>query len=198
MTHSPLPDEALLRSVAGGDSRAFEQLVERHETPLYRFAVRMCLDPERAQDAVQEALLSAWKDAAAFRGGSTVRTWLFSILMNACRHLRRTRAGQPVQSAPLDEALAAPSLAPTPEAQVGTAELGHLVDRVLSELDPQDREVLLLRDVEGLSGEDVARLLSLSLPAMKSRLHRARVALKTQLDRRLAGDGAARKVAACP
>ncbi|MFO0598271.1 MAG: RNA polymerase sigma factor [Myxococcaceae bacterium] len=185
MTVAPSAELELMQRVARRDAAAFEQLVARHQGPLYRFALRMCLDPARAEDTVQEALLSAWREAGAFLGHSTLRTWLFSILLNACRHSKRTRVGQPDHTEPLETAEDEPSAAPTPEVSVATLEQHRALDAALGELEPSERQVVLLRDVEGLSGEDVAGLLGLTLPAMKSRLHRARAELKTRLEARL-------------
>lgn len=185
MSDEAPPDAQLLSRAAQGDTHAFDAVASRHAAALYRFAVRMCLDPQRAQDAVQEALLAAWRQAGSYRGESAVRTWLFSVLLNACRHLRRTHKGEPAAALPLEAAAQAEALGPSPELQASGAELGRALDAALGTLPLSEREVVLLRDVEGLPGEEVASLLGLTLPAMKSRLHRGRLGLKAAVERAL-------------
>ncbi|MBX7097040.1 MAG: sigma-70 family RNA polymerase sigma factor [Myxococcaceae bacterium] len=185
MSEAEARDEELLARAARGETHAFDVLAGRHATPLYRFAVRMCLDPQRAQDAVQEALLAAWRQASSYRAESAVRTWLFSVLLNACRHLRRTHKGEPAAPLSLEAAAQAEAQGPSPEVQAGGAELGRAMDAALATLPLAEREVVLLRDVEGMPGDEVAALLGLSLAAMKSRLHRGRLGLKAAVEQRL-------------
>lgn len=177
-------DDELLRRAGRGEAAAFELLASRHDTALLRFAARTCGNA-LAEDAVQEALLSAWRDARNFRGDATVRTWLFGIVLHACRRIGRVRAGEPGRYEPIEAARSAVTTASSPDDAAARAELGRVLDAALRDLDARDREILLLRDVEQLSGEEVARLLDLKLPAMKSRLHRARLELKRSVEARL-------------
>ena len=178
-------DVDLLRLAGAGDAAAFELFASRHDVALLRFAARLCPGEASAEDAVQEGLLAAWRGASSFRGEASPRSWLLGIVLNSCRRETRLRTGAPRRSEPLEAADAIASSALAPDEAVMRAELGHALDAALAELEPADRAILLLRDVEELSGGEVARLLEVSLPAMKSRLHRARLQLKQRLEARL-------------
>ena len=179
---SPEPtDEDLVRRCAGGDRSAFERLVARHEAPLYRFAVRACGGEREAEDAMQDGLLAAWRGAATFRGDASARTWLFQVVLNACRRRHRPRAGRG-QESPLDAAADVPAAESAPDDRVGARQVGRAIDAALASLGDEAREVLLLRDVEGLSGDETAAALGVGLAAMKSRLHRARLELKEKVE----------------
>lgn len=178
-------DEELVRRSAAGDRRAFEALVGRHEAALYRFTVRVCGGEREAEDALQDGLLAAWRGCASFRGESAARTWLYQIVVNACRRRHRRRAGEPERTDGDEAAAALPDGASGPEDRIGARQVGRAIDGALAEMTPESREVLLLRDVEGLSGEDTAAALGIGLAAMKSRLHRARLELKERVEARL-------------
>jgi RNA polymerase sigma-70 factor (ECF subfamily) len=174
-------DEELVQRSAGRDRAAFDALVARHGGALLRFATRSCGSEADAADALQEGLLAAWRGAATFRGEASARTWIFQIVLHACRRRGRRRAGEPEQHAPLEVAaeLAGPD---APDANVGARQVGTALEQALASLSPPAREVLLLRDVEGLSGAETAAALSIDLAAMKSRLHRARLELKARVE----------------
>lgn len=174
-------DEELIHRSAGGDRAAFDALVVRHGGALLRFAARSCGSETRAADAVQDGLLAAWRGAGTFRGDAAARTWLFQIVVHACRRAVRRRAGEPEHHAPLDEAAGVPAGGPVEE-QLAARQVTRAMERALGEMTPEAREVLLLRDVEGLSGAEAAAALELDLAAMKSRLHRARLELKTRVE----------------
>jgi len=178
-------DEALVRNAASGDRQAFERLVARHAAPLYRFTIRVCGGEREAEDSLQDGLLAAWRGAATFRGDSTARTWLYQVVVNACRRRHRRRAGEPAQTEPEEAAAAVAVDESGPEERVAAREAGRALDAALSMLAPEAREVIMLRDVEGLSGEETAAALGLGLAAMKSRLHRARLELKALVEARL-------------
>lgn len=175
-------DLALVRRCAAGQRVAFDLLVARHAGALNRFALRQCAAARDAEDALQDGLLAAWRGAAGFRGDASVRTWLFQVVLHACRRRSRRRAGEPSQHATMEEAeaLAADELGA--EARVAERQESRALEQALSGLPEEAREVLLLRDVEGLSGEEAAEVLGLGLPAMKSRLHRARLELKERVE----------------
>ncbi len=175
-------DADLLRHSAEGDRAAFERLVARHAPALYRFIGRVCSNPRDAEDALQDGLLSAWRGAPTYRGASSVRTWLFQIVIHACRRLHRRRAGEPERTEPVEAATAIASADPGADDRAARRELGAALDAALGGMPQEAREVLLLRDVEGLSGEEVAAALGISLAAMKSRLHRARLELKRRVE----------------
>jgi RNA polymerase sigma-70 factor (ECF subfamily) len=175
-------DEDLVRRSGAGDRHAFEMLVTRHEAPLYRFALRSCGGEREAEDALQDGLLAAWRGAAGFRGEASARTWLYQVVVNACHRRHRRRAGLAGEPEPLEAAAAVPEEGSGLEERAGAREVGRAIDRALATLSAEAREVLLLRDVEGLSGEETAAALGLGLAAMKSRLHRARLDLKARVE----------------
>lgn len=175
-------DTALVRRCGAGDRAAFDLLVARHGGALHRFALRQCLDPREAEDALQDGLLSAWRGAGAFRGDASVRTWLFQVVLHACRRRGRRRAGEPARHAALEEAEALPHPELGAEARAVARQEARALAQALAGLPDEAREVLLLRDVEGLPGVEAAEVLGLGLPAMKSRLHRARLELKERVE----------------
>ncbi len=169
-----IADPDLLIQTASGDSQAFEAFVIRHREAVWRFARSLTRDVAAAEDALQEAFLSAWRSAASFRGDGTALGWLLSITRHAVYRQHRVRAGEPERMESLAELGEAAGWGADPdplEALVAQDE----VRRALVRMAVEDRELLLLREVEGLSNEACACLLGVGLPALKSRLHRARL-----------------------
>lgn len=175
-------DAALVERCAGGDRAAFDRLVDRHGDALYRFAASHCPASRDAEDAVQDGLLAAWRGAATFRAEATVRTWLFQIVLHACRRRSRRRAGEPAVHAPIDDAEPLPSGEAGADDRAASRQTGAALERALAALPEESREVLLLRDVEGMTGDEAAAVLGIGLAAMKSRLHRARLELKERVE----------------
>ena len=176
---------SLTAAARSGDAVALEKLLAGFMQPVYRFGLKMCRDGDDAQDVLQDTMLAAAKGVGSFRGESEVGTWLFTIARRACLR-RRRRRGEPAASVPLDEAVTASADALIererhPEANAALREMAVVLDRALATLAPAYREVLLLRDVEGLTAPEVARVLGIGLEAVKSRLHRARLAMRVQL-----------------
>jgi RNA polymerase sigma-70 factor (ECF subfamily) len=142
----------------------------------------VCPTTEDAEDAVQETLLVATRHLSTFRRAAAITTWLFAIVRNFCLRLD-LRQRRFVELEPL-----APMLADTqrePDDQAGSRELSELLAKGLSALPPQHRQVLLLRDVRGLSAPEAASELGMSVSALKSQLHRARAALRRQVELQL-------------
>ncbi|GAA0625620.1 sigma-70 family RNA polymerase sigma factor [Kutzneria viridogrisea] len=176
-------DLELMSSAAGGDLAAFDELVRRHTTRMYRVALRIVADPVEAEDVVQDSWVSAWRALSGFRGESAPTTWLYRVVTNAALlHLRRRK-----QTVPLDTVLEDTNsrlLADTRVGPEGEALRGEQVDAVLraiATLEPSQRVPLVLRELEGMSYEEVAAVLDIGVPALRSRLHRARVALLAKL-----------------
>jgi RNA polymerase sigma-70 factor (ECF subfamily) len=180
-------DETLLARCAAGDRPAFDLLVARHGDALYRFALRQCRTERDAEDATQDGLLAAWRGAASWRGEAAPRTWLFQVVLHACRRRGRRRAGEPERHALVDEAAALAGEGLAADERVAARQAGEALRLALGALPEEAREVLLLRDVEGLSGEEAAAVLGLGLAAMTSRLHRARLDLKAGVEALLGG-----------
>lgn len=176
-------ERAQLERAAAGDRAAFRALVEAYRGPVFRFVERMTRNRATAEDVLQETFLSLLEHAADFRGEGSPRGWVFSIARNHVRRQLRRRAGEPESHEPLTAlGVAAGYDAPLdPETLTRMVEDRRRLERALGALEDADREVLLLRDVEELSGEETAAALQLSLAAMKSRLHRARLRLAAEL-----------------
>lgn len=179
-------DEALLKGAARGDRSAFDRFMEGHAAQVLRFITLHVRDPDGAEDVLQETFLAAWRGASAFRGPGSARPWLLSIARRAAIRHGRRRAGEPQEPASLDEVplgvLAREAgWGDDPAREERRLEVKELVEAGFSALAPEDREILLLRDLEGFSGEETAALLDLSLPAVKSRLHRARLRFMTRI-----------------
>ena len=177
---------------SSGSKESVGKLLEALAPTIHRFALRMCRDPEDARDVVQETMLAASRGLGDFRGDSSLSTWLFTIARSFCIKARRLRTGQPERMLSLDsEDLApVPSGAAAPDEAAGERELGRALEAAIDALEPMYREVLLLRDVEGLTAPEVATVLGIGVDAVKSRLHRARVAVRDRLAPMLHADAA--------
>ncbi len=163
-------DAELLSAHVSGDPDAFGELVRRHRDRLWAVALRTLGDREEAADAVQEALLSAYRRADGFRGDSAVTTWLHRIVVNACLDRIRRRTARP--TTPLND------LDPAQRGdESAAAELRIDVDRALSALPPGQRLALVLVDMHGLPVADVAQILGVAEGTVKSRCARGRAAL---------------------
>lgn len=172
-----------------------ERIVEAYQGRLYNFASRMCRNAEDARDVLQETFMGAFRGLPAFRGDARMSTWLFRIAANACRKMRRRRKDEPPRTLILEEVkpwashgpVEIPDPAAGPEAVALRHELQHVLDNCIAGLPLPYRAVLILRDLEGLSTEESAEILGLSVPNVKSRLHRARLFVRQEFLRRLPG-----------
>lgn len=167
-------EAADLERSAAGDESAFERFVGRHEAAVLRFLRGIAADPERAEDAFQETFLSAWRSARSFRGGEA-RAWLLAIARNAARRQYRRRAGEPSEHLSLMELGRRAGWGVASGNFARALEDRDRVRRAFAALEPEDREVLILRDLEGLTAREVAGTLEIGLGAAKSRIHRARL-----------------------
>ena len=166
-------DEALLRAHVAGDKHAFGELVGRHRDRLWAVALRTLGDREDAADAVQDALLSAYRSAARFRGDAAVTTWLHRIVVNAC--LDRVRRRQARPTVPLPETGAEP-IAPTPDRDVALD-----VRAALARISAEQRAALVLVDIHGYGVADAAQILGVAEGTVKSRCARGRARLAVLL-----------------
>ena len=171
-------DAELLRRHVAGDRSAFSTLVERHRDRLWRVAIRTLGNPEDAADAVQEALLSAFRGAAGFRGDAAVTTWLHRIVVNACLDLARRRAVRP--TVPLDIDL--PSATdPLAGRELAADLLAADLLAALRQLPADHAAAVVLVDAEGLPVAEVAAILDVPIGTVKSRCSRARARLAIAL-----------------
>jgi len=177
-------DVELLRQAADGDEAAFGQIVTRHQAAVWRYLRSLARDESLAEDVLQETFLSVWKSARSFRGESGVRTWMFTIARNAL--FRKFRGTADIDEVPLGDlgAEAGWGEARVFEDAAMRLDLRILFERAMEALPAAEREILLLRDVEGFSGDETAAMLGLTLPAMKTRLHRARLRFAAEARRR--------------
>lgn len=186
-------DRTLILAMAQGRADALDALVDRHQARILRYLRALTSSEQAAEDALQETFLAAWRGASGYRGDAPGRAWLLGLARRQAARTWRRRAGEPTSSQALDS--------------LGDVELGlaagwgdgggnhggdplialeaqrdrQRLHEALESLAPEDREILVLRDLEQLSGPEVAAMLDLSLPAQKSRLHRARLRLMAAL-----------------
>lgn len=182
-----MDDKHILVRAKRGELDAFEELVRRYEKRVYAVALRSSGSPEDAADIVQEVFLRAWRSIESFRGDSGFSTWLFRITMNMCVDFARHKHSQPQTQSIVDEEeneRQVPDTAPTPEEHLENRELGRELAAALDEISEEHRRIVLLRDVSGMSYTEIADVLEISEGTVKSRLSRARIALRKVLLRR--------------
>jgi RNA polymerase sigma-70 factor (ECF subfamily) len=186
----PHPDVALVAQVRSGDIAAYDTLVRKYERQIFRIAQHITQNREDAEDVMQDAFLKAYEKLDQFQGNSKFYTWLVRIAVNeSLMRLRKRRTGRMVS---IDEDLETEEgtvprdladWATDPEQNYTQTELGKILEKTIKGLPPGFKVVFELRDVQGLSTEDTAEALGLSVPAVKSRLLRARLQLRERLSR---------------
>lgn len=184
-------DQSLVRAAAQGRAEAFDALVLRHQDRLYGILHRLVGDAEKAMDLAQETFLKAWRGLGGFHGESTFFTWLYRIARNVVTSAARHDAARPKVRVSLDdperdEAVSGSGAAPGgcgPEQRAISAEQRVLVLDAIGRLPPDFREIVILRDMEDRSYEEIAELLEVPVGTVRSRLHRARLELKERLRR---------------
>jgi RNA polymerase sigma-70 factor, ECF subfamily len=181
-------ESALVAAAKAGDISSFETLVGRYERKIFRLAQNITQNREDAEDAMQESFLKAYEHLGEFQGNSRFYTWLVRIAVNqALMKLRRRRPNvvsldQEVDTGEDMMPREVEDWGPSPEDRYGQTELAGILGKVIGELDPPFRIVFQLRDIEELSTEETAEALGLSVPAVKSRLLRARLKLREKLN----------------
>ena len=168
-------DADLIAAAQSGDRRASDELLVRYQERIYRFGLRMCGDEESAREVLQETMLAAFRNIPGFRGQAALSTWLYQIARSFC--IKERRGKRPTVPIETD----VPDRASSPDAQVHARQIGQALADAIRALPADQREVLVLRDVEGLSAQEAAEVVGIEVGALKSRLHRARMALRTQL-----------------
>ncbi|MEJ2367143.1 MAG: sigma-70 family RNA polymerase sigma factor [Acidobacteriota bacterium] len=186
------PDTEDVLRFQAGQEEAFECLVRRHEAEVYRTAFRFLQDEEDALEASQEAFLRAYRGLGAFRGDSNFKTWLTAIALNVCRNkvasagekLRRRsfsiQASRDEDGREMDYPVS--DTQPTPDVILMRGELQKLIQTAISKLSHQHAEILILREMQGLDYKEVAEILCCPVGTVKSRLRRARQALREAVE----------------
>ena len=181
-----LDENTLIARAQGNDSMALEELVRRHELQVLRFGLRMCGNQDEAEDLVQDTFLTMTRSLEGCRAESSLSTWLYTIARSVCIKRRRRSKFAPktiesIDNGPQDLALQLPDAARLPDEEVAGGQMQRALDSAIAALKPMYREVLILRDIEGLSAPQVSESLGLSIQAIKSRLHRARETVRLEL-----------------
>ena len=191
----PAQDEytELVRSASTGDAAALDRLLMRAQEVAWRFSTTVCGHADDAEDAMQEALIKTYRYVGRIREPGAFRPWLYRTIRNACLMGRRKRAGEPARLQSLDEMLPGPH-GPTrrdapypgknPEQLADNAALRRRLRNALRTLPGPYRAIVFLREMEGLSTREVAKVMGISEDNVKTRLHRARLQLQADLEKR--------------
>jgi RNA polymerase sigma-70 factor, ECF subfamily len=191
--YGDLTDDVLVREAQQGDTRAFDELVVRYRDKVYRLSYKILRNEDDASEALQDAFTSAFRGLKNFKSESTFSTWLYRVATNASLMKYRKRRDDHVsleqsQSPQRDaEPMAIPDWSQQPLEELLDAETKEVMEEGLRRLPEDLRTVFILRDEEGYSNAEVAQMLDLTVAAVKSRLHRARIALRDRLDRYFTG-----------
>jgi RNA polymerase sigma-70 factor (ECF subfamily) len=176
-------EHQLIARAQGGDRSAFEELVRRHADRLYAVVLRFVADADEAEEVTQEAFLRAWRSIDRFEQRSQFFTWLYRIGINEAKRRaeRRPPAGTvtSIEDSPIEDAL---DWSDAPELRAEQGDLRLVLERTIRELPVEYRAPLILRDIEGLSTREAAEVMELGEAAFKSRLHRARLAVRRAID----------------
>lgn len=178
-------EAGLARALLAGESGAFEKFVEHFRSKVFHYSWLICGSPQDAEEVAQETLLKVFDNFDQLRDPERVRPWVFRIAKNVCLMHRRRSVFAPAHELSLEELPPSIEVADglqLPEGDLLRSELRAVIDRVIAELPPVYRAVVLLRDLEELSTEETAQVLDLSLDVVKTRLHRGRAAMRQKLD----------------
>lgn len=175
-------DAALVRAVGAGDAEAFREIVDRYGPRMYRYALRLVGGNDTdAAEVTQEALISAWKDLGTFQGRSSLKTWLFRLVHRRAVDLQRHRRPTPINDDLLSRFV--PEASDNPLQDVLDAELVAALQQALDELPWHQRAVWLLREVEGMSYDEIGEALALPVGSVRGHLHRGRRTLAERMAR---------------
>lgn len=177
----PPTDKQLLTAHVAGDPTAFELIFHRHRDRLWAVAMRTTGDPEEAGDALQDAMISAFRSAGSYRGDAAVTTWLHRIVVNACLDRMRRRRTRPTVPLPGESPASGRDTLADPNDRIGNLELAIELERALAKLPPDQRDAIVLVDVHGYRVEEAAEILAVPGGTIKSRCARGRARLASSL-----------------
>jgi RNA polymerase sigma-70 factor, ECF subfamily len=186
-TPTGFDESSLVAQAKAGDQNAFAELVTHYERKIYRLAKNITRNDEDAEDVLQDAFFKAYEHLDSFKGDSKFYTWIVRIAVNEA--LMRLRKRKTDRTVPLDEPVELAVWEDNPEQRYSKEEWRHILDEAVEGLKPDFRTVFVLRDIEELSTEETAESLGISVPAVKSRLLRARLALRETLTRQFKRKG---------
>lgn len=179
----------LIEDAQSGDKKALTELVKLYEQTVYNFSFKICRNKDRAEHTMQETFLSMVKSIGQFSGQSKLSTWLYRVVSNHCLMLARSEGKHEFASFEDEDAIidekSISDWKVTPDKVTENNELRAILDDAIEKLPADYRVVFMLRDVEGLSTEETAKMVDLTVPAVKSRLHRARSFLRDELNGKL-------------
>ncbi len=179
-----MDERSLILEAQAGNNKALAELVKNYEKTIYSFAFKICRNPDKAENTMQETFISMVKSLKQFDGKSKLSTWLYRITANHCLMEYRKKKREFVSFDDDDALISESSIADwdsIPSLSIENDELKKVLDEAIQKLSPEYRIVFLLRDVEGLSTEETGKITELSVPAVKSRLHRARAFLRKEI-----------------
>jgi len=188
-TSNNITEEQLIEEAINGSRKALAELVKKYEQTVFNFAFKICRNKERAENTMQETFLSMVKSLKQFSGKSKLSTWLYTIVSNHCLMQARSQKKYDYTSLENEEGLIdernVVDWKYSPNKLTENNELKGVLDEAIKKLPHEYRIVFLLRDVEGLSTKETSEIVNLSVPAIKSRLHRARAFLRNELNNTL-------------
>jgi RNA polymerase sigma-70 factor, ECF subfamily len=176
-----LSDLDCLKRVRQGETDAFETLVRRYQKPIFNLVYRMLGDYDEAAEIAQEAFLSAYRSIGQFRGDANFSTWLYRIAFNHASTRRKSMANWQQRTVPIDTTEPVSDRHFDPAETAERKEIQERVQTALNSLEPDDARIILMKDLQDMAYEDLARTLEIPVGTVKSRLHRARQALKARL-----------------
>lgn len=181
-----MEENLLIERAKDGDKKALTEIIKNYEQTVYNFSFKICRDPDKAENIMQETFLSMIKSLHQFDGNSKLSTWIYRIVANHCLMAARKQKNRQFVSIDDDDSLYdeqhLTDWSSVPYNSTENEELKSILDKVIKKLAPDYRVVFLLRDVEGLSTEETAKVTQLSVAAVKSRLHRARAFLRKEIN----------------
>ena len=178
-----MEESRLIQRASGGDAEAFNALMRDHERRMYAVALRMCGNPEDAQDCLQEAMLRAYRAISGFKAQSSFSTWVYRITMNTCLDELRKRKSRPSTSLDglLDAGWSPQDGDESPEGHAVRQEMRQRLQRMIGELPEDMRAAIVLRDIQGCSYEEIAQTLNANVGTIKSRISRGREKLREKI-----------------